>query len=122
MKAIIKSSARLMHFYKAWLLWATTNGKEEGVFDPHIGLCYAIPAWHKINFGESVEAEMRARLMINEIVGQFIQAGLRSGYPFDNGCGDYMSRERAGTQHLSPERLTWVRDRIEDGVIDAGLE
>lgn len=96
----IKSSPELLQFYKDWYRWATKWWVTNLYFSQAAGLCYNLELWSRHN-KSSLSMEMS---------NQFYKAGLNSCFPF----GEINYIEYRFSQHTSPERLAWVKQRIED--------
>lgn len=97
----MKISKELYTFFKEWLEWAESGGKEHDVFRNHSGLCSNIDWWCSNEELEFVPDEFTRLLM---------HSGLDINYPF--GEEDYQYRLRNDTQHKCPERLAFVREQI----------
>lgn len=79
---------KLLEELKAWLAWAENGAPAGEPYDRRFGLCLNLKSVRELH------------LLINYTI-----------YPF--GRADYYERNDAGTQHLCPLRLAWVRDQIE---------
>ena len=99
----------MREFLTAWLDWATSGdvkGHKYGcIFRPYTGLCAAADYW-------TVDDGPAHYELISEL-GDMLEAdGLATDYPFDT-PRSYDDAAGAGTQHLNPARLEWVRSKLE---------
>ena len=106
-RQVIKSSRLLYDFYVWWLA-----NKDKVKRTKVIGLCM---------MAESYLIEVNApygavSTVSNELEAQFKRAGKHWLFPFGqqafSACVSHQS------MHLDPNRIQWVKDRIEDGMIE----
>lgn len=105
-RQVIKSSRLLYDFYVWWLV-----NKDEIEMCHKYGLC--------ANLYYYLCLETYGRLydtMREELRNQFSVAGHDTDIPF--GISQYAYGSANDTQHLDPSRIQWVKDRIEDGMIE----
>ena len=103
---ISKSSSALLQFYKEWLAFAEgENQYNHPIFEVRCGLCSNALWWeeeHDMSF-----------LIRQEMIRQFVQAGLDTGYPF-GGENRYIHDAATMSAIRNPMRLAWVKARISD--------
>lgn len=95
-RAVIKSSPELLKFYKKYLRIVSRKWLPIPAKYKYKGLCL-----------------LAQRSSWDEMRDQFIAAGLNGTYPF--GSDEYHDRMITYSQHKSPARIKWVKDRIADG-------
>lgn len=102
-------SREMREFLTAWLAWATSPNPEEHeygeIFRTTTGLCAATDYW---TVGDGVAYTE----LLNELGEMLDGDELDIMYPFNTDYS-YDDAAAAGTQHLNPARLAWVRSKLE---------
>lgn len=117
-RQVIKSSHILYEFYKDWLN-AATKGTSKCVrlLDAkRYGLCTNLGEFLDEYEGSYLRSVENSNIIKRELKKQFIDAGLDNIYPF--GLAAYDKGMIYETMHQDTKRIQWVRDRIEDGVLE----
>ena len=92
-----QQSPELTKFYRDYLDWVDRGAPWDAPFDPSCGLCTNCSN----HYEESVYEEM---------VQQFIDAGLHKTWPFGERAYEYYSDK--DTMHLDERRIAWVRSHL----------
>jgi hypothetical protein len=95
----MKQSDNLTKFYRAYLAWANDGAPVGNIYNfwPGYGLCYnsrLFDSWGALR---------------NEMIGQFVDAGLDSEIPF-NAPSSYARESSGKAHHLNVRRMRWVRE------------
>ena len=93
----------LDQFLRDWLRWAL-NPQRSSQFHPHYGLCTNLTFWCVEEDEAALQFELRDR---------FTASGLDPDYPFNLDGLEYGNAARAGTMHLNPRRLAWVKEQLD---------
>lgn len=107
-RRVIKSSKLLYDFYSWWM-----SVRHSHEICKVYGLCRSLEHYldneilYYKGLGRCIREELQAQL---DIVYDTVT------YPF--GKDNYTERQRLHLQHLDPSRVQWVKDRIEDGMIE----
>lgn len=112
-KIVIRSSEALYECYKAYMSWIEA-GAEGDSFIRTEGLCEQF--LEHMTHSRGYDTGIR---VVREIQRAFKRAGLDICFPFNNPNRRRSSYEKetcTGTCHLNPDRIAWVRARIEDGI------
>ena len=113
-----KSSPMLSAFYKDWYEWATSGAPANSPFRRCHGLCANMEYWFRKdqyrNHGFDKTDDEIENSVILEMQEQFMDAGLSQIYPF--GEQNYDICGSNFRQHTDPARLSWVAERIAEGV------
>ncbi|AZV02223.1 hypothetical protein Arno18_37 [Pectobacterium phage Arno18] len=104
----IKSSKFLHSFYKDWLAWVEAGATEHPYQGD--GLCSCLHFYCK----DTLLTRAERKKVTDEMSRQFTDSGLDRYYPFNKNNVHYSSE--GWDKHLNVHRITWVRDRIADGV------
>lgn len=103
----VKQSAELTRFYQAWLAWAKTPNSDHPInFNRSSGLCGSLSLWCFYALEDSHHIR-------DEMLRQFLEAGLDVMYPFNN-HDTYNFQANMGTMHECPIRLEWARTHLEE--------
>lgn len=97
----MKQSDNLTKFYRAYLAWATDGAPIGNIYNffASCGLCY----------NSRLFANWQDRSIRDEMIGQFIDAGLDAETPF-NVSRSYANDTTAKSHHLNTKRMAWVRE------------
>lgn len=98
----MKISKELYIFFKEWLEWAESDGKNNNVFGNYAGLCSNLRSWRSHKGLSST--------LPDELVSTLRYARLNVKYPFDE--EDYYYRLGNGTQNECPKRRDFVSKQI----------
>ena len=88
-------SPELLKYFSDWLTWAENGAPHEQPFSRKRGLCSNVPIDVDFELGALLEREFDAG----------------TTYPF-GGEARYNADSFAGTHHLQPDRLAWVRAKL----------
>ena len=105
----MKSSDRLLSFYK-W--WAGERDLVKLDPSPFLGLCGNL-----LRFGDALSYSDCDDLLLRtfeEMRQQFDQAGLDYKYPFNCGKTGFMEETWINACLTNPSRIQWVQDRINE--------
>lgn len=98
----------LYQFFKEWLEWAESP-KPEGRFSRRYGLCLNLRYRYLPNYPPDhprcFDLQTRLERLLEKDFGS-------SDYPF--GDEAYHHRSVKYTQHLDPNRLAWVRKKVQE--------
>lgn len=105
----MKSSDRLLSFYK-W--WAGSRDLVKLDPAPFLGLCGNL-----LRFGDAIGCPYYDDMLLrtlDEMKDQFIQAKLDYKYPFNCGKTAFMEETWINACLTNPSRIQWVQDRINE--------
>jgi len=102
-------SPELYDFLKDWLFWAENGATPLRPYSRTTGLCYNIERYPQVSINSSFSCDR----VFAELEDLFeIQKFSRPCYPF--GFVSFHAAARSATMHLDPQRLAWVRNKIEE--------
>lgn len=105
---IIRSSAGLHDFYRAYSNWLTSGGN--GDFSCSEGLCAGL-------FDYCQRLNIDRNPLLEELHAQFVAGGLNEKLPFNLSKEDFDAESAGGKCHINTKRRGWVYGRLAD-VID----
>ncbi|UKM17212.1 hypothetical protein [Escherichia phage SKA64] len=103
----MKTSARLIEFYKIYLAWIDVGAPDGKPFRRDCGLCANLFDYvHRGNYNPIITT------LSDEMHAQFHYKGLSQALPFNENYDAYVLESDAEVCHLNVDRINWVRDRI----------
>lgn len=101
-------SENLQRFLAEWLEWVEDGAPKKGMLRRYQGLCSNFSRWLHARSADWDEIDRE----IDQFKNLFAEDGLDEEYPF-GGCSKYCAEAEKETMHKNPERLAWVRSKVE---------